>query len=310
MYGPYPFPSYTAVITEDELEIPLESQALSTFGRNHLAEDWEAERLTAHELSHQWFGNAVTLKRWQDIWSHEGFACYSEWLWAEETGRSTLEDEARRHHAALAESPEDLLVADPGPELMFDDRLYKRGALALHALRRRVGDETFFPLIRSWLAQNLGGSVTTEMFEEHAARESGEDLTDLFAAWLHDEEPRTCPISPPLDSPPIGGRGPCSRAADGPARSALRHQDHEPLGRLGLAQVMIREAHLGHRGARPGAEELEHRLLAGPEARPLLGAAVLTCFGRVRRRGRGPSRGRPPRSPRGPPRARRRGARR
>jgi len=196
VYGPYPFPSYTAVITEDELEIPLESQALSTFGRNHLAEDWEAERLIAHELSHQWFGNAVTLERWQDIWLHEGFACYSEWLWAEETGRSTVEEETRRHHAALAELPEDMLVADPGPELMFDDRLYKRGALTLHVLRRRVGDETFFPLIRSWLAQNLGGSVTTEMFEEHAAHESGEDLTDLFAAWLHDEELPDVPDQP------------------------------------------------------------------------------------------------------------------
>ena len=61
-------------------------------------------------------------------------------------------------------------MADPGPELMFDDRLYKRGALALHALRRRVGDEVFFPMIQSWLAQHTGGSVTTEMFEAHVAR--------------------------------------------------------------------------------------------------------------------------------------------
>src|SRR5690606_9813963 len=135
-------------------------------------------------------------ERWQDIWLHEGFACYSEWLWAEETGRSTVEEETRRHHAALAELPEDLLVADPGPELMFDDRLYKRGALALHALRRRVGDKSFFPLLQSWLAQNLGGSVPTEMFEEHAAHESGEDLTDLFAAWLHDEELPDLPDQP------------------------------------------------------------------------------------------------------------------
>lgn len=195
-FGDYPFDSYTVVITDDDLEIPLESQTLSTFGANFTNRSWDAQRLIAHELAHQWFGNAVTSSAWEDIWLHEGFACYSEWLWAEETGRSTLEDEARHHHAALAELPEDLLVADPGPELMFDDRLYKRGALTLHALRRRVGDETFFPLIRSWLAQNLGGSVTTEMFEEHAARESGEDLTDLFAAWLHDEELPDLPDQP------------------------------------------------------------------------------------------------------------------
>ncbi|AXK45902.1 M1 family metallopeptidase [Brachybacterium saurashtrense] len=201
LFGPYPFPSYTAVITEDELEIPLESQALSTFGRNHLADDWEAERLIAHELSHQWFGNAVTLKRWQDIWLHEGFACYCEWLWAEETGRSTVDEEAHRHHAALAALPEDLLIADPGPELMFDDRLYKRGALTVHALRRRLGDEVFFPLIQSWLAAHAGGSVTTELFEEHVARESGEDCADLFAAWIHDEELPALPAQPETREP-------------------------------------------------------------------------------------------------------------
>ncbi len=45
------------VVTEDALEIPLEAQSLSIFGRNHLEQDWESQRLIAHELSHQWFGN-------------------------------------------------------------------------------------------------------------------------------------------------------------------------------------------------------------------------------------------------------------
>ena len=54
LFGDYPFASYTAVITDDDLEIPLESQGLSTFGRNFMRDDWECIRLVAHELSHQW----------------------------------------------------------------------------------------------------------------------------------------------------------------------------------------------------------------------------------------------------------------
>src|SRR5690606_17900276 len=62
-FGAYPFASYTTVITDDDLEIPLESQSLSTFGRNFAAADWEQVRLVAHELAHQWFGNSLTLTR-------------------------------------------------------------------------------------------------------------------------------------------------------------------------------------------------------------------------------------------------------
>jgi aminopeptidase N len=152
-FGPYPFDGYTAVVTADDLEIPLESQTLSTFGRNFCREDWHAVRLVAHEMAHQWFGNALTLRRWQDIWLHEGFACYAEWLWSEASGAETADHWARHHHERLADLDQDLVLGDPGPELMFDDRVYKRGALTLHALRLTVGDEAFFALLKDWVAE-------------------------------------------------------------------------------------------------------------------------------------------------------------
>lgn len=187
-FGPYPFSSYTCVITDDELEIPLESQSLSTFGRNFASGDWDCVRLVAHELAHQWFGNAVTLREWKGIWLHEGFACYAEWLWSEQSGGRTAAWWARHHHERLRGLPHDLVLSDPGPALMFDDRVYKRGALTLHALRTVVGDPTFFDILRSWVATHTGGSVTTEQFVAHSSVRAGADLSALFDAWLHRPE--------------------------------------------------------------------------------------------------------------------------
>ncbi|HEX4686446.1 MAG TPA: M1 family metallopeptidase [Nocardioides sp.] len=195
MFGPYPFPAYRVVVTDDELEIPLEAAGLSIFGSNFLDDDWNAERLVAHELAHQWFGNCVTLRQWKDIWLHEGFACYCEWLWSEQSGRTTADEHARRHWDRLDDLPQDLVLGDPGPDEMFDDRVYKRGALLLHALRLTIGDEAFVRLLREWVARHQHANASTEDLVELANEIAGEDLSGLFAAWLH--EKRLPELPPP-----------------------------------------------------------------------------------------------------------------
>ena len=126
------------------------------------------ERLVAHELAHQWFGNSLTPSSWQHIWLNEGFACYAEWLWSEGSGGLTADQQAPRRTPA-AGLPQDLMLSDPGPELMFDDRLYKRGAITLHVLRKHLGDEAFFDLLRTWTKTHRHGSVTTAEFIALAA---------------------------------------------------------------------------------------------------------------------------------------------
>lgn len=185
LFGPYPLSGgYTVVVTDDALDIPLEAQGISIFGANHCDGSRAADRLIAHELAHQWFGNSVTARRWRDIWLHEGFACYAEWLWSEHSGGPGADELARLYHDQLRAQPQDLVLADPGPQRMFDDRVYKRGALTLHALRGRLGDADFFALLRDWTARYRHGTVVADDFTGLAAGYSDE-LRPLWEAWLY-----------------------------------------------------------------------------------------------------------------------------
>ncbi|MEV0357349.1 M1 family metallopeptidase [Nocardia sp. NPDC050697] len=195
-FGPYPFAGYTVVVTDDELEIPIEAQGISIFGANHCDGRRSAERLVAHELAHQWFGNSVTIRQWRDIWLHEGFACYAEWLWSEECGGPGADRMARAARHNLARQPQDIVVGDPGPARMFDDRVYKRGALTLHALRLELGDRAFFALLREWTSRYRHSSVITEEFTDLAGHYTTLPLRPLWDAWLHNP---ALPQLPPLD---------------------------------------------------------------------------------------------------------------
>lgn len=182
LFGPYPFTTYTAVVVDDELEIPVEAQGMSIFGINHVNGN---ERLIAHELAHQWFGNSLTLARWHDIWLHEGFAAYAEWLWSEASGGDRADDHAEHWHRKLAALPQDFTLGDPGSQRIFDNRVYKRGALTVHALRRVLGDRAFFVMLREWTTAYRHGVVSTEEFIDLAMSYTTGSLEDFFSSWLY-----------------------------------------------------------------------------------------------------------------------------
>ena len=183
VYGPYPFETVGAIVDNaPQLGYSLETQTKPVF------DDAPDEATLLHELSHMWFGDAVTLRSWPDIWLHEGFATWSEWIWTERQGGKTAAQQFRQ----LANTPAQQTgfwnppPGDPGdPALLFNGTIYDRGAMTLQALRERVGDDAFFTILRQWYSANRYGNVSTPEFVALAQRVSGQDLGGFFDTWLY-----------------------------------------------------------------------------------------------------------------------------
>ncbi|TMR97650.1 M1 family metallopeptidase [Nonomuraea basaltis] len=180
VFGPYPFGSTGGVVDDYAAGYALENQTKPLYGGFN-----PDESIIVHELAHQWFGNSLSIKRWKDLWLNEGFATYAEWLWSERKGRRTAETTFKKFHSRPATDP--IWSYPPGrakPGDLFNLSIYTRGAMTLHAVRRAVGDQTFFALLRAWATEHRYGHVTTDQFIELAERMSGKDLGALFDAWL------------------------------------------------------------------------------------------------------------------------------
>ncbi|CAM3603069.1 M1 family metallopeptidase [Nocardioides zeicaulis] len=181
--GAYPFSVVGGLTTSLDVGFALENQTRPTYP----AVGGNATSLIVHELAHQWFGDDIAVQSWRDIWLNEGFATFMEWRWTEQhDGRSaaaTLKD----YYASMDADSSfwKVQVADPGADKVFDSAVYGRGSMALQALRNRVGDATFWKIIRTWIREQRGGNGSNEEFEATATRVSGVDLSGFFTAWLH-----------------------------------------------------------------------------------------------------------------------------
>lgn len=186
LFGPYPFASYgNTVFADSSFNAALETQGMSAYDLSAVN-----ERTIAHELAHQWFGNSVTLAQWQDIWLNEGFARYSETLWAEAAygeeaaERTVMQQIASFANATRAIGDAGIAIGDPGPDRLFNEVVYAGGALVLHDLRQRIGDDAFFRLLREWASRYAYGNATTADFVSLAEEISGQELDGFFADWL------------------------------------------------------------------------------------------------------------------------------
>ncbi|WP_189170990.1 M1 family metallopeptidase [Pilimelia anulata] len=184
--GPYPVAAYGGVaIADDRIRYALETQSRPVYGPSFFTSAESAEDVITHELAHQWCGNSVSLHRWEDIWLNEGCATYAEWLWSQERGVRTAAAEFTQRYDASPAAVWSLPPGRPGADRIFDESVYQRGAMTLHALRRTVGDDVFFRLLKEWTAGKRDGTATTAEFVALAERLSGRDLKALFDAWLY-----------------------------------------------------------------------------------------------------------------------------
>lgn len=187
-FGPYPFVAFGSIVDDDTIFYALETQTRPVYSRQ------AGEGTVAHELAHQWFGNAVSPERWQDIWLNEGWATYATWMWTEEKGGATAQQSYDEwYEEARPAEYWELQIGDPGPLGLFLDQVYDRGAATLHALRVEVGDDAFFEGTRLWLDRFDDGSATAEDFQAVYEEVSGEDLDEFFQIWLYGGE------KPPAD---------------------------------------------------------------------------------------------------------------
>jgi len=182
LFGPYPFDAAGAIVTST----PGVDYALETQSRPLYQEAPDLDTLV-HETAHQWFGDSVTLTRWQDIWLNEGFATYTEWLWdAAHGGPSTAQRFAQLYARPATDKLWAYPPADPGDmSRIFGTPPYQRGAMVLEKLHRAVGDPVFGSILRAWTSGHRYRHGTTAEFTALAANLSGQNLDGLFATWLY-----------------------------------------------------------------------------------------------------------------------------
>ncbi len=147
------------------------------------------EGLMAHELGHQWFGDKITCRSWQDIWLNEGFATHLASIYMESKYPANTIENRKNEIAYITSQPGGSVWVDDTTNIgrIFNGRLsYSKGSHLLYMLRWKLGDSIFFRAIRQYQKDPkiIYGFAKTEDLKRNLEQVSGQDLTEFFNDWF------------------------------------------------------------------------------------------------------------------------------
>jgi aminopeptidase N len=153
--------------------------------------DRRNETLYAHEIAHQWFGNAATEKSFAHLWLSEGFAtymtiCYFENKYGKDSA-AKMRMEDRQQVIAFSKRDNTPVVNEKETNYMqlLNENNYQKGGWILHMLRMQLGDSIFWRAIRKYYADYSGSIAGTEDLQKVFEKVSGKDLKQFFQQWLY-----------------------------------------------------------------------------------------------------------------------------
>jgi aminopeptidase N len=188
LIGPFPYEKL-ALVQSSTRYGGMENASAIFFGEG-VVRRGRGDVVVAHEIAHQWFGDAVTEREWPHLWLSEGFATYFASVFYEFHGDEALAERLRaRAEASYLASLRDVgrPVIDSLPaDLMelLNANNYDKGAWVLHMLRGLLGDEAFFAGIRRYYAEYRHGTALTEDLQRIMEEVSGSELDWFFEQWL------------------------------------------------------------------------------------------------------------------------------
>ncbi|MFI5710023.1 M1 family metallopeptidase [Kribbella sp. NPDC051620] len=183
----YPFETYGVLGIRPELNVALESATLSMFTAGYLAiPETTGVAVMVHELVHQYFGNAVSVRSWDDMWLSEGHASYYGGLYASTNGGPSFEDFVKRAYDFDLENRP--VYGPPGRPADTIDVLggtNAGGAVMLYGLSKQVGPKTFRQIEHTFIERYRNKSATTQDYIDVANQVSGKDLTAYITSWIY-----------------------------------------------------------------------------------------------------------------------------
>ncbi len=189
LIGPFPYEKLALVQSTTRYGGMENSSAI--FLSEQVGQAASADALIAHEVAHQWFGDAVSPGEWPHLWLSEGFATYLTTVFFERADGVPLARQrminAERAYMASPNAVASPVIGERPRNLrsLLNANNYQKGAWVLHMLRAQVGDETFFNSLQRYYAEYRDATALTEDFQRIVEEEHGEELGWFFEQWLY-----------------------------------------------------------------------------------------------------------------------------